>query len=179
MPGLIGAGYLVRGQYLTAPGNVPGVDWRRWDFLESLEVDPLVDGCDAVIHLAAELCDIGKMERINVDATRALAEAAAACGARYFGHASSIVVYGSPRARRVNEQTPLIDLARPVAKPMCGSRSARTIGQPEYGTHDRGSKSWLSNAADFPAQAWDEPPRTLQRTPYGCSAGDQDCALAL
>jgi nucleoside-diphosphate-sugar epimerase len=116
---LIGAGYLVRGQYLRAPGNVPGVDWRRWDFLESLEVDPLVDGCDAVIHLAAELSDIGKMDRINVDATRALAETAAASGARYFGHASSIVVYGSPRTRRVDEQTPLIDLARPVAKQYC------------------------------------------------------------
>ena len=116
VPALIGAGYLVRGQYLRAPGNVPGVDWRRWDFLENLEVDRLVDGCDAVIHLAAELSDIGKMERINVEATRALAEAAAASGARYFGHASSIVVYGSPRTRRVDEQTPLIDLARPVAK---------------------------------------------------------------
>jgi nucleoside-diphosphate-sugar epimerase len=119
VPALIGAGYSVRGQYLRAPGNVPGVDWRRWNFLESLEVNPLVDGCDAVIHLAAELSDIGKMERINVDATRALAETAAASGARYFGHASSIVVYASPRTRRVDEQTPLIDLARPVAKQYC------------------------------------------------------------
>jgi nucleoside-diphosphate-sugar epimerase len=119
VPALIGAGYLVRGQYQRAPGNVPGVDWRRWDFLDSLEVAPLVDGCDAVIHLAAELSDVGKMERINVDATRALAVACAASGARYFGHASSIVVYGSPRTRRVDEQTPLIDLARPVAKQYC------------------------------------------------------------
>ena len=119
VPALIEAGYSVRGQYLRAPGNVPGVDWQHWDFLESLKVAPLVEGCNAVIHLAAELSDISRMERINVESTRALAKAAAASGVHYFGHASSIVVYGSPRTRRVDEQAPLIDLARPVAKQYC------------------------------------------------------------
>ena len=119
VPALIAAGYSVRGQYVRAPANTPGVDWRRWDFRENLAVDPLVDGCDAVVHLAAALSDVDKMERINVEATRALAKAAAASGARYFAHASSIVVYGSPRTRSVDEQTPIIDLAQPVAKQYC------------------------------------------------------------
>jgi nucleoside-diphosphate-sugar epimerase len=49
------------------------------------------------------------MNRVNVDATRALLAAAQSRGVRYFGHASSIVVYGSPRRRAVDEATPLLD----------------------------------------------------------------------
>jgi nucleoside-diphosphate-sugar epimerase len=116
VPALVAAGYSVRGQYVRAPADIPGVEWRRWDFLDSLAVAPLVTGCNAVVHLAAELSDTGKMDRLNVDATRALASAAQAEGVRYFGHASSIVVYGSPRARDIDEQTPLLDPSRPMAR---------------------------------------------------------------
>ena len=109
VPALQRLGFEVRGQYNREPGNAKAVDWRRVNFLETLDFDELVAGCDAVVHLAAELADVSHMNRINVDATRALLIAAQASGVRYFGHASSIVVYGSPRRRTVDETTPLLD----------------------------------------------------------------------
>lgn len=116
VPALVDAGFAVRGQYARVPGDIPGVEWRQWDFLKSLAVAPLVEGCAAVVHLAAELNDVGKMDRVNVDATRALAAAAAAAGVRYFSYASSIVVYGSPRCRVVDEQVPLLDPSKPIVR---------------------------------------------------------------
>lgn len=116
VPALLEAGYAVRGQYRRSPADIPGVEWKRWDLADNRPLAPLVEGCDAVIHLAAELSDIVQMQRVNVDATRALASAAQANGVRYFGHASSIVVYGSPRIRKVDEETPLLDPSRPTAK---------------------------------------------------------------
>jgi nucleoside-diphosphate-sugar epimerase len=116
VPALLEAGYSVRGQYVRAPADIPGVGWMRWDFMESLAVAPLVEGCDAVVHLAAQLSDTAKMHRLNVDATRALASAAHGAGVRYFGHASSIVVYGSPRSRTVDERTPLLDPSKPTPR---------------------------------------------------------------
>jgi nucleoside-diphosphate-sugar epimerase len=56
------------------------------------------------------------MSRVNVDATRELVAAARSCGVRYFGHASSIVVYGSPRQRTVDEATPLLNPHAPIAR---------------------------------------------------------------
>jgi nucleoside-diphosphate-sugar epimerase len=85
------------------------------DFLDSLEFGPLVEGCDAVVHLAAALSDVERMHRVNVEATRALLAAAQAQGVRYFGYASSIVVYGSPCRREVDETTPLLDPDAPMA----------------------------------------------------------------
>jgi nucleoside-diphosphate-sugar epimerase len=116
VPALLRAGFAVRAQYLRTPGDVSGVEWRKWDFLQSLAVAPLIEGCHAVVHLAAELSDVVKMNRVNVDATRALASAAAAGGVRYFAHASSIAVYGSPFDREVDERTPLLDLAKSIER---------------------------------------------------------------
>jgi nucleoside-diphosphate-sugar epimerase len=79
------------------------------NFLESLDFHPLVEGCDAVVHLAAELRDVSLMNRVNVEATRILLAAAQSEGTRYFGHSSSIVVYGSPRQRFVDETTPILN----------------------------------------------------------------------
>jgi nucleoside-diphosphate-sugar epimerase len=86
------------------------------DFLESLDFSGLVAGCDAVIHLAAETNQGSVMHRVNVEATAALLAAAQSTGARYFGYASSIVVYGSPRRRIVDEATPLLDLRAPLIR---------------------------------------------------------------
>src|SRR5262249_30216525 len=83
VPAVLRAGFAVRAQYLRTPGDVSGIEWRKWDFLQSLAVAPLIEGCHAVVHLAAELSDVAKMDRVNVDATRALASAAAAGRVRY------------------------------------------------------------------------------------------------
>lgn len=108
------AGFRVRGQYHHALGEEPFVDWRAWDFLNDLDVGRLVEGCAGVIHLAAALNNCDQMERLNVQTPQALAKAAAAAGARYFAHASSIVVYGSPKAPLVTEATPRIDPKKPL-----------------------------------------------------------------
>jgi len=109
LPALQKLGFRVRGQYRRCPGPAPDVDWRQMNFFESLDFAALIAGCDAVVHLAAELANVAQMNLINVDATRALIAAAKSAGVRYFGHASSIVVYGSPRRRDVNETTELLD----------------------------------------------------------------------
>ena len=116
VPALQSLGFEVRGQYHREPGNAQGVEWRQMNFLESLDFTDLIAGCDAVVHLAAELGNASKMNRINVEATRALLAAAQSHGVRYFGHASSIVVYGSPRRRAVDEATPLLDPYVPVER---------------------------------------------------------------
>jgi nucleoside-diphosphate-sugar epimerase len=56
------------------------------------------------------------MDAVNVDATRRLVAQSADQGVRYFGHASSIVVYGSPRSRLVDESSPRIALIAPIAR---------------------------------------------------------------
>jgi len=114
IPELQRAGYEVRGQYRTRPGAVDGVDWRQMNFLETLDFSALVKGCQAIIHLAADTNNAPLMYRVNVEATAALLAAAQAAGASYFGYASSIVVYGSPRRRVVDETTPVLDPRAPL-----------------------------------------------------------------
>lgn len=116
IPELQSAGYQVRGHYCTRPGTVEGVDWQQMNFLESLDFSSLVAECDAVIHLAADLKDPALMHRVNFQATAALLAAAQSAGICYFGYASSIVVYGSPRQRVVDESTPLLDLEAPLER---------------------------------------------------------------
>jgi nucleoside-diphosphate-sugar epimerase len=115
LPALQQRGFAVRGQYNRRPGQCPDVDWRQMSFLESLDFSSMVAGCDAVVHLAAELTNVAQMKRVNVDATCALVVAAKSAGVRYFGHASSIVVYGSPRLGTVDETTALLDPNAPIA----------------------------------------------------------------
>ena len=68
VPALQRLGFEVRGQYSKQPGQTPGVEWRQMNFLESLDFNALVEGCDAVVHLAAELANVSRMSRVNVDA---------------------------------------------------------------------------------------------------------------
>jgi nucleoside-diphosphate-sugar epimerase len=114
IPEIQQAGYQVRGHYCSRRGSVEGVDWQRMNFLETLDFSALVAECDAVIHLAAETNSTSLMYRVNVEATAALMAAAQSAGARYFGYASSIVVYGSPRRRVIDETTPLLDPWAPL-----------------------------------------------------------------
>jgi nucleoside-diphosphate-sugar epimerase len=107
---------VVHGLYRTVPGASSSVTWHQADLNQPEVFAPILDGCDAVIHLAAELRDQRVMDAVNVDATRQLAALAEARGIRYFGHASSIVVYGSPRTRSVDEETPRLDPSAPMSK---------------------------------------------------------------
>jgi nucleoside-diphosphate-sugar epimerase len=117
IPHLQRAGYQVRGHYRTRtrPGS-NGVDGRQMNFLETLDFSSLVAGCDAIIHLAAETNNGPLMYRVNAEATAALLAAAQSAGTRYFGYASSIVVYGSPSRRVVDETTPILDPRAPLVR---------------------------------------------------------------
>jgi nucleoside-diphosphate-sugar epimerase/choline dehydrogenase-like flavoprotein len=110
-----------------------GVEWRRHDFTESLEFRPHVEGCGAVLHLAAEILDIARMQRVNVEATRALVRAAEAAGVRHFGYTSSIAVYGTTRHRRVDEDSPVVTAEREIPGEHWGDARAKAYGRSKLG----------------------------------------------
>lgn len=114
VPALRAAGFRVRAQYVRRPGGDPAIEWRRWDFRESLDFGSLVEGCVGIVHLGAEMAKPEFMDRVNIEATAALAKVAAAAGVRYFGYASSVVVYGAPREADVDESTPRLNPRRSI-----------------------------------------------------------------
>lgn len=61
-------------------------------------------GADVVYHCAAELFDESRMQRVNVEGTRALIEAAAGRAGRLV-YLSSVGVYGQPRQGEIGEDT--------------------------------------------------------------------------
>jgi len=105
------------------------LEWRQLDFHESLDFDPLVRECAAVIHLAAETNVPERMHRSNVAATRALAEASERAGVKVFCHTSSITVYGSSRRRRVLEDSPVLTADRDVRSEYWAGEGMRCYGR--------------------------------------------------
>jgi len=115
---LVARGYQVRA--LTSKPVVKAsvsdsLEWRQLDFHESLDFDPLVEGCAAVLHLGAEVSlRSDRMQRSNVEATYAIAEASERAGVRVFCYTSSVAVYGNSRRRRVSEDSPVLTTERDV-----------------------------------------------------------------
>lgn len=114
-------GCRVRGQYRTRIPEDRAVEWVHFDFAAAhppdIDFEVLIDGVDAVIHLAASLAEYpDEMEAANIINLERFAAICAARGVRYFGQASSMVVYGSPRASLVSEDSPLIDVSAPLGK---------------------------------------------------------------
>jgi nucleoside-diphosphate-sugar epimerase len=78
----------------------PQLDVRRGDIRDGAAVTDALEGCDAVVHLAAmanDPCaelDEELTREINLTAVEALAETASAAGVRRFVNASSATVYG-------------------------------------------------------------------------------------
>ena len=89
---------------------------------------PVLEGCDAVIHLAAAVHESGsenanraaRMQRVNVDATARLTHEAARCGVRRVVLASSIKVMGETSSRPFVES----DSPRPVGAYSTSKRDA-------------------------------------------------------
>jgi nucleoside-diphosphate-sugar epimerase len=91
-------------------------DWRpprtRWVAADVARDDlsAIFDGADAVIHLAWLIQpsrDAAQLERVNVDGSRRVFDAAARAGAGALVHASSIGVYSpGPKDRAVDETWP-------------------------------------------------------------------------
>jgi len=105
------------------------VEWVQHDFQASLDLDRHVAGCAAVLHLAGEVWDIPKMQRVNVEATAALAQAAERSGVTFFGYTSSVAVYGSSIDACVTEETPVLTADHDVRAEYRGNASIRTYGR--------------------------------------------------
>ena len=107
------------------------LEWRQFDFLKAPETDyaELVNGCQAVLHLAAEIDAMDRMPRVNVDATRLFAEASEREGVGAFCYTSSISVYRSGRRRTMTEDAPVLTLDRDVPSECPAPDHVRAYGR--------------------------------------------------
>jgi choline dehydrogenase-like flavoprotein/nucleoside-diphosphate-sugar epimerase len=134
---LLERGYFVRATTSKVPpkgdDHVGALEWRRFDFLNATDYDELVAGCDAVLHLGAE---IGKMERmwhVNLEATGFLAEAAERAGVKAFCYTSSVAVYGSGLRRMMTENAPVLTVNRDIRSEYWALDYVRTYGRTKLG----------------------------------------------
>jgi dihydroflavonol-4-reductase len=69
-----------------------------------------MQGCQALVHLASVYSfwepDMGILQRVNVEGTRAVLQAAAAAGVQRVVYLSTVAVYGVPAQYPFNEETP-------------------------------------------------------------------------
>jgi nucleoside-diphosphate-sugar epimerase len=92
-----------------------GAELARGDILDHKSLRAAIAGCDTVFHCAALVSASGswqRFQRVNIDGTRAVVDAAAAASARLV-HTSSVAVYGSSARYRdapTDEDTPLAPL---------------------------------------------------------------------
>jgi nucleoside-diphosphate-sugar epimerase len=129
---LLARGYQVRALTSKPVGAATASDrleWYRLNFQESPDFDPLVRECAAIIHLGAETSAKDRMQRSNVEATRALAEASERADVKVFCYTSSVAVYGSSRRRRVLEDSPVLTADRDVRSEYWAGEGLRCYGR--------------------------------------------------
>jgi choline dehydrogenase-like flavoprotein/nucleoside-diphosphate-sugar epimerase len=114
---LVERGYRVRATTSRTPPETTGdaIEWRVVDLATATDYDAIVAGCDAVIHLAAELGRKEVMRQVNVEATRLLAAAAERAQIKGFCYVSTVSVYGSGLARDITEASPVLTPDRDIA----------------------------------------------------------------
>ena len=77
------------------------------DITDFASVVRSLEGCNAVIHCAAEKTDPLTIEEVNVYGTENILEASKQIGIQYFCHLSSVGVYGQLRfGQEVGEESP-------------------------------------------------------------------------
>lgn len=129
---LLARGYRVRALTSKPVATAPASDrleWCRLDFRQSLDFDPLVRECAAVIHLGAETNVKERMQRSNAEATRALAGASEQAAVKVFCYTSSVSVYGSSRHRRVLEDSPVLTADDDVRSEYWAEEALRCYGR--------------------------------------------------
>jgi dihydroflavonol-4-reductase len=115
--GLLLARLAARGDRVTAlarPGSarpaVPGVVWIDGDLASAAAISRLVEGAEAVVHVAAVYRTAGHPDAyyrdVNVGGTERLLEAAARQGVRRFVHTSTVGVHGHVRSPPADETAP-------------------------------------------------------------------------
>ena len=105
------------------------IEWRRFDFMTDRDYAGLVEGCQAVMHLAAELGHQERMQTINVEATRNLAEASERSGLKAFCYMSSVAVYGSGRLRDMPETAEVLTSSTDVKSEYWALEYVRAYGR--------------------------------------------------
>lgn len=104
---------LLPGDAVELPPNTTVV---RGDITKPDSLEGLLNGCDAVVHLAGVVGygqDWGPCIKVNVDGTRNLADGAIAQGVRRFIHMSSVSVYGRVPNAVLSESAPLLKTGDP------------------------------------------------------------------
>jgi choline dehydrogenase-like flavoprotein/nucleoside-diphosphate-sugar epimerase len=134
---LLKRGYFVRATTSKVPpeGDDHGgaLEWRRFDLLNATDYDGLLAGCDAVLHLGAEIGNIERMWRVNLEATGLLAEAAERAGTKAFCYTSSVAVYGSGLKRMMTEDAPVLTVERDIRSEYWALDYVRTYGRTKLG----------------------------------------------
>lgn len=112
--GLVSAGHslrcLVRSTSRSAVLRGPGVELVAGDVTERTSLLQGLRGCDCVVHLASLYTmwtpDTGEFVRVNIQGTRNVIEAAAACGVKRLVHISTAAIFGKPQDRPFDEDSP-------------------------------------------------------------------------
>jgi len=112
------AGYRIRTLSMDSPpaGQWPdGIEARMGDITDPAAVESAVQGVQGVIHMAALLHLVNPppelqktYERINVEGTATVVEAARHAGARRLVFFSTIAVYGASAGRVLTEESPTL-----------------------------------------------------------------------
>lgn len=136
LPLLISKGYGVRA--LTsriAPSHTDSkVTWVTRDLRRAdLDFSAEVEGCTGIVHLGAELRHPADMERTNIEATRALAQAAEDAAVRTMVYTSSVSVYGSQVKANVSEEANTLTHDRDVQSEYWADDALRTYGRTKLG----------------------------------------------
>lgn len=105
------------------------LEWVTHDLAAEPIDNTLLDGVDAVVHLAAVQRG-DTVQAVNVDATATLFEACERAGVPFFCHLSSISVYGSPQLWSTStEHAATIDGRSPVERQYWTNADLRAYGE--------------------------------------------------
>src|SRR5579859_2036561 len=86
---------MARRPFDPAEHGLKKTEYRRGDVLDRGLVDEFVRGADVVVHLAFLIVGgLSDTERVNLEGSRNVFEAAVAAGARRLVYASSVAAYG-------------------------------------------------------------------------------------
>ncbi|MGF6575144.1 choline dehydrogenase-like flavoprotein/nucleoside-diphosphate-sugar epimerase [Paraburkholderia sp. GAS333] len=143
---LLAKGYRVRGQFHRRLPTDGRVEWVQADFSKidqtDADLDVLLGGVSAVIHLAASRPGAPAMHVANEVNLERLVRACVRNGIKYLGHASSIAVYGSPTNRLITESNPLLNLNVAIDKQFFENGTMR-----EYARSKRAEEAVISKYA--------------------------------
>ncbi|WFS03307.1 NAD-dependent epimerase/dehydratase family protein [Rhizobium tumorigenes] len=128
---LLDRGYRVRATTSKTPPQheTDMLEWRQIDFLKESDFTALTSECHAVVHLAAEIGAQSLMQRMNVDTTRSLTEAAENAGVDVFVYISTVSVYGSGASKLITETSPVLTHDQDVRSQYWALDYVRTYGR--------------------------------------------------